>query len=145
MTMEEYRKKLVFRQRLAISMCLCAPAATLAIRGLAGEVTEFARGMLVGVLVAGMIITAFFAGRATMLLKNEKKLEEAYIKATDERNQAIGRETCRTACLAFEVILYLGIIVSAFFSMTVCLTLFGVLQVFALTIFASYFYYNRKM
>ena len=145
MTMEEYRKKLVFRQRLAISMCLAAPGSTLVIRGLSGEVSDFACGLLAGVLVAGIIIGAFFAARTTMLLKNEKKFEEVYIKAVDERNQAIGRETSRMACLIFLSVLYLSIIVSAFFSITVCLTLFGVLQVFALAIFGSYFYYNKKM
>ena len=145
MTMEAYRNKLVFRQRLAISMCLAAPGSTLVIRGLTGEVSDFALGLLAGVLIAGMIIAASFAARTTALLKSEKKFEEAYIKATDERNQAIGRESCRTACLIFLSILYLGIIVSAFFSITVCLTLFCVLQVFALAIYAAFFYYNKKM
>ncbi|MBR3631391.1 MAG: hypothetical protein IKN55_13085 [Oscillospiraceae bacterium] len=145
MTMEEYRKKLTFRQRLAICMCLAAPSSTWLIRSLAGEVTEYARGLLAGVLVSGILIGAFVAARMTVLLKNEDKLREQYIKATDERNQAISRETSRAACLILLVALYLGIIVSAFFSITVSLTLFCVLQVFALAVFGSFFYYKGKM
>ena len=145
MTMEEYRKKVTFRQRMAIGMCLAAPSSTWLIRSLAGDVSEYARGLLAGVLVAGILIGAFFAARMTMLLKNEDKLREQYIKATDERNQAIGRETSRAACLILLVVLYLGIIVSAFFSMIVSLTLFCVLQVLAAAVFGAFYYYKRKM
>ena len=80
-----------------------------------------------------------------VMLRNEDKLKEAYIKSTDERNIEISKETMRTSAVISLVVTALAIMVTGFFSMTVSITLFIDLAVGELITVLVNAYYKKKM
>ena len=77
-------------------------------------------------------------------LKDEEKLNELYVEATDERNQKIQKEVESTTATIFMIILLLGTIVSGYFSTTVFFALLGALLVFVSIRAVCKVIYNKK-
>ncbi len=141
----EFRKKVATRQKLYISMCLVLPITYFAMRTLAGGASDYMQGIITGVCSGMMVAAVFFAVRMTMLLRNEEKLREQFIKETDERNCAISKATMQTSSLITLFLTALAVIISGFLSKTVSMTLAADLIIGALISAVVHAYYNKKM
>ena len=106
---------------------------------------DFSRGMIAGVMVGMDVIAVFLMIKYLMLLRNEKKLKEEYIKSTDERNIAISKETMRTASVVSLMLTAIVVIVSGFFSKVIATTLFAEMTASALITVIVNIFYKKKM
>ena len=109
------------------------------------NVPDFSRGMLTGLLVGGDLLALVYMIRCFVLLSDEKKLKEAYIKSKDERNNEISKETMRTASVITLMCTSLAIIITGFFSITVSMTLFADLTISTLIVLLVNAFYKKKM
>lgn len=143
--MEQFRKKLQARLWSLISMCLMLPITYWTMHSFTENVSDFAQGLLLGLFISIMAASVVFLVDTFVTLRNEERLKKAYVKATDERNAAIAKETMRTAGLISMMVTAIAVIVTGFLSMTVSLTLFADMAVGALITLLVHAYYNKKM
>lgn len=106
--------------------------------------TNFISGFQTGLSFAFILYMIIEIIKINKALKNKDKLEELYIEATDERNQKIQKELESTTSSIFMIVLFLGTIVSGYFSTTVFFTLLGSLGVFVGIKAICKFVYNKK-
>ena len=127
--MDEFRKKLKRRQRIYRIMCCVLPIGFLIIRFLTKETSDFSQGMMTGLFSGGIVAAAFFLARIEAMLHNEEKLRKQYIVETDERNNAIAKETMRTASMISMIVTAIAVIVTGFFneaiSIALCVMMFA--------------------
>ncbi len=143
--MEEFKKKLKFRFQLCTMYTCSGTMLYFLLQRLTENVPDFSKGMLTGLLVGGDLLAVFYMIRCFVILHDEKKLKEAYIKSADERNKEISKETMRTASVISLMCTGLAIIVTGFFSKTVSITLFIDMTAGALITVLVNLYYNKKM
>ena len=143
--MEEFKKKIKFRFQLCTMYTCSGTMLYFLLQRLTENVPDFSKGMLTGLLVGGDLLAVFYMIRCCVLLRDEKKLKEAYIKFTDERNKEISKETMRTASVISLMCTGLAIIITGFFSKTVSITLFIDMTAGALITLLVNLYYNKKM
>ena len=143
--MEEFKKKLKFRFQLCTMYTCSGTMLYFLLQRLTENVPDFSKGMLTGLLVGGDLLAVFYMIRCFVILQDEKKLKEAYIKSADERNKEISKETMRTASVISLMCTGLAIIVTGFFSKTVSITLFIDMTAGALITVLVNLYYNKKM
>ena len=122
--MEDFKKKIKFRFQLCTMYMCSGTMLYFLLQRLTENVPDFSKGMLTGLLVGGDLLALIYMIRCFVLLHDEKKLKEAYIKSADERNKEISKETMRTASVISLMCTGLTIIVTGFFSKTVSITLF---------------------
>ena len=143
--MEEFKKKIKFRFQLCTMYMCSGTMLYFLLSRFTENVPDFSRGMLAGLLVGGDLLAVFYMIRCFVLLHDEKKLKEAYIKSADERNKEIYKETMRTASVISLLCTGLAIIITGFFSITVSMTLFADLTVSTLIVLLVNAFYNKKM
>ena len=143
--MEEFKKKIKFRFQLCTMYTCSGLMLYFLLSRFTENVPDFSRGMLAGLLVGGDLLAAFYMIRCFVLLHDEKKLKEAYIKSKDERNKEISKETMRTASVITLMCTSLAIIITGFFSITVSTTLFIDLTVSTLIVLLVNTFYKKKM
>ena len=143
--MEEFKKKIRFRFQLC-TMYMCSGSMLYFIlQRITENIPDFSKGMLTGLLVGGDLLALFYMIRCFILLSDDKKLKEAYIKSNDERNNEISKETMRTASVITLMCTGLAIIITGFFSITVSTTLFINLTASTLITVLVNAYYKKKM
>lgn len=94
------------------------------------ENQDFVRGFYVGTgygLIAAAIITII---KNVRLLKNQELQKKRMLYENDERNRLIGTKTWAYTGYAMFLLLYVGILVSGFYNLTVLKVLLGVLGVY---------------
>ena len=97
-------------------------------------------GIFAGIVVTALIkITGF-----RNALKNKNKLEELYIKETDERNRIIILKTCRACITITLTFLGIGAIIASLFNEIVFFTL-GIVLILILILYLTLrvYYTNR--
>ncbi len=94
-------------------------------RGLPRYLDSFLFGTGAATLASGMV--NFF--RKNDLLRDETRLRKAAIVELDERNLEITRRACALTLDILLIVMYAAMVVSAFFSWTVCFTLLAALCV----------------
>ena len=143
--MENFKKKIKFRFQLCTMYMCSGTMLYFLLQRLTENVPDFSRGMLTGLLVGGDLLALVYMIRCCVLLRDEKKLKEAYIKSKDERNNEISKETMRTASVITLMCTSLAIIITGFFSITVSMTLFIDLTVSTLIVLLVNAFYKKKM
>jgi hypothetical protein len=143
--MEEFKKKIKFRFQLCTMYMCSGTMLYFLLQRLTENVPDFSKGMLTGLLVGGDLLALVYMIRCFVLLRDEKKLKEAYIKSKDERNNEISKETMRTASVITLMCTGLAIIITGFFSITVSMTLFADLTVSTLIVLLVNAFYKKKM
>ena len=94
-------------------------------RGLPRYLDSFLFGTGAATLASGMV--NFF--RKNDLLRDETRLRKAALVELDERNLEITRRACALTLDILLIVMYAAMVVSAFFSWTVCFTLLAALCV----------------
>ena len=102
-------------------------------------VNDFLRGFYVGIGAGLVVASLSLIIRFKKLLNNKEKLQEKKIEETDERNIYIQIRTAHISFIVSLIVIYLAFIISGLFSLTVFLTLFGVI---IFMIFTLIFVYN---
>lgn len=143
--MEEFKKKIQRRFYLCTMYCGAASGTYFLLQHLIKNAPDFSRGMIAGVMVGMDVVAVFLMIKYLMLLRNEKKLKEEYIKSTDERNIAISKETMRTASVVSLMLTAIAVIVSGFFSKVIATTLFAEMTASALITVIVNIFYKKKM
>ncbi|MBQ1519121.1 MAG: hypothetical protein IIZ53_04630 [Ruminococcus sp.] len=143
--MENFKKKIKFRFQLCTMYMCSGTMLYFLLQRLTENVPDFSKGMLTGLLVGGDLLALIYMIRCCILLRDEKKLKEEYIKSTDERNNEISKETMRTASVITLMCTSLAIIITGFFSITVSMTLFIDLTVSTLIVLLVNAFYKKKM
>lgn len=143
--MEQFKKKIHFRFQLCTMYMCSGTMLYFLLQRLTENVPDFSKGMLTGLLVGGDLLALVYMIRCFILLRDEKKLKEEYIKSTDERNNEISKETMRTASVITLMCTSLAIIITGFFSITVSMTLFADLTVSTLIVLLVNAFYKKKM
>ncbi|MCR1897489.1 hypothetical protein NSA47_00600 [Irregularibacter muris] len=97
-------------------------------------------GIFAGIVVAALIKITRFRNA----LKNKNKLEELYIKETDERNRIIILKTCRACITITLTFLGIGAIIASLFNEIVFFTL-GIVLILILILYLTLrvYYTNR--
>ena len=143
--MENFKKKIKFRFQLCTMYMCSGTMLYFLLQRLTENVPDFSKGMLTGLLVGGDLLALIYMIRCCILLRDEKKLKEEYIKSTDERNNEISKDTMRTASVITLMCTSLAIIITGFFSITVSMTLFIDLTVSTLILLLVNAFYKKKM
>lgn len=87
--MEKFKKIIQFRFQLCTMYMCSGTMLYFLLQRLTENVPDFSKGMLTGLLVGGDLLALVYMIRCFVLLRDEKKLKEAYIKSKDERNNEI--------------------------------------------------------
>lgn len=138
--MTERYRAMTRRRRLLAAIWAGVGAAILILllvsggRGLPRCLDSFLFGTGVAALASGTV--KFF--RKNSLLQDEALLRKAAIADLDERNLEITRRACALTLDILLIVMYAAMVVSAFFSWTVCITLLAALCVSLLTMFICY-------
>lgn len=143
--MENFKKKLTRKYRLITVFYCCATIMYLALKHFTATVNDFSEGLVCGMYIGIMIVSVFSFMKIHTALHNEKKLREMYIRETDERNIAIGKETMKTASLVMLMATALAVIVFGFFNPVISMTLGISVMAEAVITVAVQSYYNKKM
>ena len=143
--MEEFKKKIRRRQLIFNMICLSSLAVYFGLQFLTKDVSDFARGLTMGVWCGVEFVAMFNSIRLLIILKNEEKLKELYIQEHDERNIAIQKETSQKGFFITMMAMAIAAIVAGFFNVTVCTTLFFTMTGSAIIVIAVNLYYRNKM
>ncbi|GKI14138.1 hypothetical protein CE91St44_06230 [Oscillospiraceae bacterium] len=129
-TLEEYKAALRRRVRLFCGLSVLGVltlAVTLLLMG--GRIAEahdtaHLEGIWCGIGVGLTLAGAVLAARTRALLNNEEKLRRTRLEEQDERNQAVFARALNLTAFTLLFGLYVAMLVSSFFNMTVFYTLF---------------------
>ncbi|MCR5708521.1 MAG: hypothetical protein K6G82_09625 [Ruminococcus sp.] len=143
--MEDFRKKLKNRSLILISILLAAPAAFSALYFLTSGVSDFAKGLSLGIFTSIEVCSVIGLIEAIVLLRDEKKLKEKYIALTDERNKAIEKETASKFLPVSTYGIGFAAVAAGFFDIKICITLTAVMMFNLLVFLALKAYYMKKM
>ena len=124
-TLEDYKKSIQFWSILLFFIA----SLTLIINGKL-HLTSFGKGVLIGVALALFVLI----GRNYYLLGNEKKLKEAYLSAYDERNKQIFLVASAFALSLQAIIVSIGLILFAFWSIEWSIIGFLIIDLYVLLI-----------
>ncbi|MFA0815440.1 MAG: hypothetical protein ACC608_06585 [Anaerofustis sp.] len=148
--MEQYKAKLkkdiALNSLLALAVIAVCTASFLGLIPKApGErFGDFMQGFLLG--LSGTVVVFFIVGtiRTILMMKNETKLRNAYIKENDERTKFIASKTGGRVMHTSGVIILVAAIISGYFSSTVFFSLLGCSMFLMLIIIVLTAYYGRK-
>jgi ABC-type transport system involved in multi-copper enzyme maturation permease subunit len=146
---EEFREVLKARIYLFLSMILLGVITmVLSIifsNGKYAYLTPFTNGIYSGFGGAILVIGIIFMIRTKKVLRNEKRLKETRLWEQDERNKLISQKTRSATAIILIILLYVGIIVSGIFNMTVFWTLWTVIMLYFFIFILFFVYYNKKL
>ena len=143
--MEEFKKKIQRRFNLCLLCCCSVSTVYFVLSHVIKNAPDFSRGMISGLFVAIDLICLYLMIRYMIMMRNEKKLKEEYIRSTDERNIAISRLTMTTSSVISLICTVLAIIITGFFSQTVSITLFIDMAAGVFITVLVNIYYNKKI
>lgn len=143
--MEEFRKKLKNRAMILISILLAAPAAFSALYFLTNGVSDFAKGLSLGIFASIEVCSVIGLIDTIVTLRDEKKLKEKYIALSDERNKAIEKETASKFLPVSTYSIGFAAVAAGFFDIRICMTLTAVLMFNLLVFLALKGFYMKKM
>ena len=143
--MEDFRKKLTQKSRLITGFCCFALPIYIVLIHSAEIAEEFIVGLVTGMFTGIMLVSVFNLIKIQTALNSEEKLREMYIRQTDERNIAIGKETMKTSNFISIMVTALAVIVSGFFNPVISITLAISLIADYVITFVVRTYYNKKM
>lgn len=143
--MEDFKKKLTRKYGLIIAFYCFATVMYFALNHFTTTVNDFAEGLVCGMYIGIMVVSIFNFMKIHTALHNEEKLKEMYIRETDERNIAIGKETMKTAGLVSLMVTALAVIITGFFNPVISMTLGVSVMAEAVITVAVQSYYNKKM
>lgn len=106
--------------------------------------SDFLTGYRLGAFIGLEGCLAVYLISVIATLRSEKRLRKMWIQDNDERKQAIASKASASTWVASLVCLTAGLIVSSFFSMTVFLTLIGVLMIMLICFVVSMIVYQSK-
>ena len=154
--MEQYKEKMKVSCRITGLLCLilvgfsifclCAEAGLVELTPVAGDSHWQSRwrGFISGAAMGIAIYMAISLAKSLRAMKDEKKLKALYIKEHDERSQVI-YTAARAAAMQFCSGLGLvAVIISGYFDIKICLSIFACLWVLVLAGIGFKFYYSRK-
>ena len=150
--MEEFRKKVEKRLKSHIAVGICSFILFIALfiytkgaggftKGTDGFATGYSAGMLSGLAVLEIYNTIMIYTS----LHNKEKLKRMYIDETDERNNAVVKETLKTSSMISWYVISVASFAAGLFDKKICITLIAVLCFIALTKYIAHAYYKRKM
>ncbi len=120
----------------------------LPIATLDADAPEFLRGFVSGFAfgLGAVYVVLMLAGimRVRRALANEARLKAMYTEETDERNRMIREKVGETGFSLMLNALFVAGLFAVYFSVTVSVTLFGVLAVMALMMGGLRGYYRQK-
>lgn len=143
--MDNFRKKVECRFKLYTMVCLFSLALYFILTFRTKGASDFAQGVALGVFVGMEFVAVYNLARTYAALHNEEKLKEMYIKETDERNIAIGKETSQKGLTISTMGTSIAAIVASFFDEKICFSLVSILLFSALVTIIVNAYYKRKM
>ncbi|MBD5160397.1 MAG: hypothetical protein HDT23_09190 [Ruminococcus sp.] len=143
--MEDFRKKLTQKSRLITGFCCFSLPVYIGLMRFVKNADDFIVGLVTGVFIGIMLVSVFNLVKIQSTLNNEEKLREMYIRQTDERNIAIGKETMKTSGFISIMITALAVIISGFFNPVISITLAISLVANTVITIAVRSYYNKKM
>ena len=147
--MEKYKLKVKKRIKIIIVLiCIigaCIPILFYLQHGFfkVGNVSDFVAGMQVGGLVGVLCVLFFSLLDSRKSIKNNDFCEKQYIKETDERTQIIQLMSASFCFSSAILILALGFIIAAFFSLTVAFTLMSVMILVLILNLSSSLYFEK--
>lgn len=107
--------------------------------------SPFLSGLYMGIGTGLTLVGVLFLFKTRKILGDEKKLREKKLAEQDERNITIAQKTMSATGLLLLFVIYLGLIFSGIFSMTVFWTLWILVMVYFVIFVACYFYYKHKL
>lgn len=149
---EIMRKKV--KRRLAINWATFAAAAALmtlllclsVMPGIGEEKYRyFISGFQVGITLAIILVAVKTIIKDSLILRSDEKLEEEYIKETDERTILIMMKSGTSAYKASLLIMLFGAVVAAYFSNDAFFALLAASLVLSLLRYITCAYYSRKL
>lgn len=146
-TDEEYREKLK-RRRDFIPVMVVSGAASIVVSVLLirfREGKEFISGLYMGLGCGILAVSVVWFLRIRNTLQDEKKLRMKRLKESDERNIQLTLKAHYTAGLLLVMTGYVIMLVSAFFSMQVFWTVWGLIMLYFVLFTAGRFIYEKKM
>ena len=154
--MEEYREKTKVGCWITAVLCviligfsvfsLAAEAGLVELTPLVGDSHWHAkwRGFLSGACVGVAVYMVISLVKAIRALKDEKKLKSLYVKENDERTQKIWTSARASAMQLSTGLGLVAVMITGYFNITICLTIFGCVWFLALAGIGFKLYYSRK-
>ncbi|MCM1024657.1 MAG: hypothetical protein NC395_11460 [Prevotella sp.] len=142
--MEKFKKNLLAKMFIASMAVVLLNAVYWGLSANSGYESEFTKGFGGGLCFAMIFYAAFSAFRLYMVCIDEKKLEQLYIRSTDERYALIREKTASGSFVASAYIVCFGTVVSSFFSKEITIALACVVAVMTVCKLCFKFYYDRK-
>lgn len=142
---QRYRKMIEKKMIFSIMYCLIGVAIIAIISLIEIQIPAFNKGLYYSLGVAGIIVGIMMAWKNTLLLRNAKYLRKDMIEVYDELNLKIKREAFLLCYHILQIFMVIAILISSFYSITVCLTLTCVIIVSYITFVISSVYIKRKL
>jgi hypothetical protein len=140
----EMRKKVLMYQYISGFTGLCIIFLEVFNRSNPLNMSDFSRGIQLGIFVGIALATLYYIGKLKNTLKNEDKLKKLYIEENDERRRLIQEKTGKTTTLIVSFSIPIAIIVAGFYNVVVLITLLvTLLFLFIITVFVKYYYNNK--
>lgn len=148
--MEKFKEMLKKRIRWALfynSIFVIVISSGLVYKNIGGNerVHDFISGSLVGIILGIQIMIIYYIRKYQSILKDDKKLKKTYIYENDERRKLINIKIGGIGINVLIVSLAMGVVVAAFYNVTVYFTLIGVLIFSVLIKIILKIYLNKVM
>lgn len=105
---------------------------------------DFITGFVVGMLSGILAVELFYLIKYIRALGNEEKFKALYISENDERCKYISSQIGSTALVIITIGLVCGVVISAFFNFTVCISLVGALLFVEIVALCLKAWYSKK-
>jgi len=105
---------------------------------------DFLRGVQLGLLIGVDLVAVFFLAKDLGLLRDERRLREAFIQENDERNAMIAARVGASSYGFTSIGLVVAAVVAGYFSIGAFVALLGAVVFEVLVRLALYQYYSRK-
>lgn len=140
----EISKKLFMYKSISGLMGVCIGLLTIFNRSTQNNISDFSRGLQIGILMGIALMVLYFIGKLSNTLKNDELLKKLYIEENDERKKLIQQKTGSTTTLIVVFSLSIAIMIAGFYNIVVLITLTATLFYLAIIKKIVKYYYNRK-
>lgn len=142
---QRYRKIIEKKMIFSIMYCLIGVAIIAIISLIEIQIPALNKGLYYSLGFAGIIAGIMMIWKNTLLLRNAEYLRKDMIEVYDELNLKIKREAFLLCYHILQIFMVIAILISSFYSITVCLTLTCVIIVAYITFVISSVYIKRKL